>query len=113
MADDSNRFLFASLGDRPGSTARRVHIRRLYDILQLCILRNDVPRAKRAWSILARCKEIDWKDLWKCGLLLLGDVSAGVHGTDTSDGDARAAMSRIEYLRKMRMQHPGEVGGAP
>ncbi|EIM88087.1 uncharacterized protein STEHIDRAFT_130055 [Stereum hirsutum FP-91666 SS1] len=108
MADDSNNFLFASLGDKQGSTARKVHIRRLYDILQLCILRNDIPRAKRAWSILARCKEIDWKDLWKYGLLLLGDAQADVHNTGESNGNTRASESRIEYLRKMRMQHPSE-----
>lgn len=111
MADDSSNFLFASLDDKQALTARKVHIRRLYDIFQLCILRNDIPRAQRAWSILARCKEIDWKDLWKCGLLLLGDAQADVHNAG-GDGGVRAAKSRIEYLRKMRMQHPGEVGGA-
>ncbi|KIM91107.1 hypothetical protein PILCRDRAFT_59492 [Piloderma croceum F 1598] len=91
-------FLFASLGDKKPTTARKVHIRRLYDLLQLCLQRHDLPRARRAWAILARCKEVDWKTMWTTGVHLLGE------DTNTSESNA----SRLEFLRAMMLQHPEE-----
>jgi hypothetical protein len=92
-------FLFASLEDKKPITARKIHIRRLYDLLQLCLQRNDIPRAKRAWAILARCKEVDWKTMWTTGVHLLGD--------DTNSPEA--SQSRLEFLRAMMLQHSEEV----
>jgi RNA polymerase I-specific transcription initiation factor RRN11 len=92
-------FLFASLGDKKPTTARKVHIRRLYDLLQLCLQRDDLPRARRAWAILARCKEVDWKTMWTTGVHLLGE--------DTNTPESNAP--RLEFLRAMMLQHPEEV----
>ena len=92
-------FLFASLGDKKPITARTVHIRRLYDLLQLCIQRNDLSRAKRAWTILARCQEVDWKTMWTTGVYLLSD--------DTNSPEAN--LPRLEFLRAMMLQRPEEV----
>ncbi|KIK04643.1 hypothetical protein K443DRAFT_404091 [Laccaria amethystina LaAM-08-1] len=98
MSSDSvHVFLFSSLDSKNPLTARKVHIRRLYDILQLSLQRNDFLRAKRAWAILARCKEMNWKSMWTTGLELLGE---GV--------DSACTPRRLDYLRSMMLQHPDE-----
>jgi len=100
MSSDSvHVFLFSSLDSKNPLTSRKVHIRRLYDILQLSLQRNDFLRAKRAWAILSRCKEMNWKSMWTTGLELLGE---GV--------DSACTPRRLDYLRNMMLQHPDEVG---
>ncbi len=99
MSSDHLDFFFASLQSKQPRTARKVHIRRLYDILQLCIQRQDFTRARRAWAILARCKEIQWKFLWMTSLLLVGD---GLHDVDSSK-------DKVNYLRSLMLQHPDDV----
>ncbi|KAF9464352.1 hypothetical protein BDZ94DRAFT_1353808 [Collybia nuda] len=86
-------FLFASLDSHKPLTTRKVHIRRLYDVLQLAIHRNDLTRANRAWCILARCKEIHWMTLWTIGLHLLS--------TGVEEGDIK----QLGYLRTMMLRH--------
>lgn len=94
-----DRFLFASLNSQKPLTARKVHIRRLYDVLQLCIHRNDLTRAHRAWCILARCKELHWMSMWTTGLLLLGaDID-----------EENRTTNRIEYLRTMMLRQQHDV----
>src|SRR5271155_1968405 len=69
---DFDHFLFALPGaTRNTSNARKVHIRRLNDILQLCLQRNDALRSKRAWAILARCKEVSWMEMWTTAVHIL------------------------------------------
>ena len=99
MLFQEHTFLFASLGSRQPLTTRKVHIRRLYDILQLSIQRHDVQRAKRVWSILSRCKEINWLALWRTGLHILGEAH--------TDGDGMRIT--VDYLRSMMLQYPDDV----
>jgi len=101
MSSD-HRFLFASLDSRKPLTSRKVLIRRLYDVLQLSIHRNDLARARRAWCILARCKEVNWMAMWTTGLHLLG---ADLSGEDHSQ-------KRLEYLRTMMLRNPEDVSNA-
>jgi len=96
---EEHTFLFASLGSKQPCTSRKVHIRRLYDILQLCIHRQDFERAKRAWAVLARCKEFDWKSMWSTGLLLLGGIAS-----------RDSYKQELDYLRSMMLQQPDDVG---
>jgi RNA polymerase I-specific transcription initiation factor RRN11 len=95
---DEHIFLFASLGSKQPLTTRQVHIRRLYDLLQLCIQRHDYERAKRAWSILARCKEVEWKSLWPTALVIMSGNAASHETGQVAD-----------FLRTMMLQHPDEV----
>ncbi|TFK43690.1 hypothetical protein BDQ12DRAFT_718885 [Crucibulum laeve] len=99
MSSNNHNFLFASLDSKAPLTARKVHIRRLYDILQLCIQRKDPRRAKRAWAVLARCKEVRWSSMWKTGLLLLGE---------NIDDELPSAPRKVEYLRTMMLHHTDE-----
>ncbi|KAJ3551413.1 hypothetical protein NM688_g4720 [Phlebia brevispora] len=94
--DHSDLFIFAIPGGKRPTTARKTHICRLYDILQLCIQRNDLERARRAWSILVRCKEINWKLMWRMGLTILSE------GRDNSSAERDG--KHLEYLSTMMLQ---------
>ncbi|OCH92154.1 hypothetical protein OBBRIDRAFT_791531 [Obba rivulosa] len=97
MSADDHDFLFSPVNPKRPTTARKVHVRRLYDVFHLCLHRNDLARARRAWSILARCKEVDWKMMWTTGVLLLGENN----GTGPDE-------KRIEFVSAMLRQHPDE-----
>lgn len=94
MSSDSYKFLFAYPNAKQTLSARKVHIRRLYDILELSIHRNDLARAKKAWAILVRCKEVNWKTMWRTGALLVGK----------SEDPTMSARDRLEYLTTMMLQ---------
>lgn len=89
-------FLFASLSSKVPNTTRKFHIRQLFDVLQLSLHRGDIPRATRAWTILARCKEMNWMTLWSTALHILG----------TDEGPNSRTVS---FLRDMMLQYPVEV----
>ena len=95
-------FIYAFPGDedndKPPSTARLTHIRQLNDILHLCIEQRDVVRARRAWSILSRCKEFDWKYMWRTGLFMISP--------DTQEGTDDAC---LRYLSEMMLKYPDDV----
>lgn len=93
-----HNFIFASLDSKAPNTARKVHLRRLYDIFQVCVQRQDYARARRAWAVLARCKEFDWMPMWTTGLLLL-------RGSSPSE----IPLEKVEFLRTMMLQSTGEV----
>ncbi|KAF7301848.1 hypothetical protein MIND_00750700 [Mycena indigotica] len=80
------------------NAARKIHIRRLYDMMNIAIQRNDYVRANRAWSILARCPEVDWKALWTTGVYLVAE------GLD----DHEKLSSKIDFLRVMMLQRPSD-----
>ncbi|WVR08603.1 hypothetical protein IAU60_005658 [Kwoniella sp. DSM 27419] len=52
-------------------SVRRRWIQNLVNALHACLLRGDSVRANRAWAILVRCREVDWRSKWHWGLLLL------------------------------------------
>ena len=100
MSPDKYSFLFTYPDAKQTLSARRVHIRRLYDILELSIHRDDFLRARNAWSILVRCKEINWKIMWKTGASFVA----------TSDNDkSTATRNKVEYLTTMMLQFPEAV----
>lgn len=100
MPQSEHSPLFTSSNVPRPTTARKVHIRRLIDVLQLSLLRRDYDRARRAWAILIRCKEIDWKDMWKTAVALLADP-----GDDDQEENDR----RIAFLSIVVRQHPDDV----
>lgn len=67
-------FLFHSLDVGPRLSARKLHICRLYDVLELSLLRNELTRARKAWAILARCKEIHWTTMWTTAISFLHEM---------------------------------------
>lgn len=99
MSSADHVFLFASFDCKQPISARKVHLRRLYDILQLCIHRQDFERGKHVWAILVHCKEVDWKALWTIGLHIL-------RAHESIDGKMDVS---IEYLRTMMLQYPDDV----
>ncbi|KAI9466960.1 hypothetical protein BJY52DRAFT_1235513 [Lactarius psammicola] len=101
LHDYCSTFLFNSFDWKAPSTARKVHIRRVLDILHLSIQRRDLPRARKAFGLLSRCEEIEWTVIWKLALLLLADE------LPTPGGAPRTA-KQINFLRVMMLQHPEE-----
>ena len=100
-------FLFASPDRRaPSSSARRVHLRRLYDILHLSIQRGDLPLARSAFGLLARCQDVEWQDIWKFGLVLL---TANDEDTPTPGGSDVGTPKHIEFLQVMMLRYPEQV----
>ncbi|EJT98158.1 hypothetical protein DACRYDRAFT_83901 [Dacryopinax primogenitus] len=77
---------------RPHRSSREFHLSRTVDILHLSLQRGDIPRAQRAWAILVRCKEFDWRAQWRIGLAVL------------QGGEQR----RIDYLQKAFLACPDE-----
>jgi RNA polymerase I-specific transcription initiation factor RRN11 len=102
LHDYGSSFLFNSSDWKAPSTARKVHIRRLFDILHLSIQRRDLPHARKAFGLLSRCEEIEWTVIWKQALLLLADELP-------TSGDAPRTAKQIDFLRVMMLQHPEEV----
>lgn len=94
----NHQFLFSLLEDKPRLTSRRIHIRRLYDILHLSLQQQDMARARRAWAILARCNEVNWKNLWTLSVGLL----------DRHVNDVESTPTKVDYLKAMMLQHPDE-----
>lgn len=92
-------FLFQSLDAKTSLSCRKIHICRLYDILQLSLLRNDLPRARRAWAILARCKELNWMSLWSTAVRILGDETFDEHD----------ASRKVEFLHEMHGEYTEQV----
>ncbi|KAF9491360.1 hypothetical protein BDN71DRAFT_1421756, partial [Pleurotus eryngii] len=97
---DDHSFLFSDGVQVTASSARKVHIRRLHDLLHLLIQRRDNGRARRAWSILARCKEADWMVMWSTALLILSNESPS--------SNTRDELRSVEFLRIMMLQYPND-----
>jgi hypothetical protein len=100
-------FLFASPDGRGSSSARRVHLRRLYDILHLSIQRGDLLLAQKSFAILSRCEDVEWAAIWKFGLIILA-------AADQPPGDVNMLLGtpnqkHFEFLRVMMLRHPEEV----
>jgi hypothetical protein len=112
-------FLFASPdGRRSSSSARRVHLRRLYDILHLSIQRGDLLLAQRSFAILARCEDVEWAAIWKFGLIVLAAADHHHHHHHSADrqqpgnDDDRPQLGtpkHVEFLRIMMLRLPEEV----
>ncbi|KAG1783097.1 hypothetical protein EV702DRAFT_1176349 [Suillus placidus] len=92
-------FLFAFSNEKKMPNARQIQLQRLYDIVNLSVQRGDLPRARRAWSILARCKEINWKAMWRLGITLLENDVRGI---------MESSPHKIDFLRTMLLQLPEE-----
>ncbi|QRW19307.1 RNA polymerase I specific initiation factor [Rhizoctonia solani] len=82
----------------PSTNSRKQHIRFTYDLLHVCLQRGDLVRARRAWAILVKCSEIDWRTLWTVGLALIPGREGGKGGRSTRD--------HVNYLKRVKLQIP-------
>ncbi|KAF7352610.1 RNA polymerase I-specific transcription initiation factor rrn11 [Mycena venus] len=88
-------FVFTPTADaKDPRSARKIHIRRLYDVMHLCIQRNDFERATRAWTILAHCQEVNWRTMWSTSVHIL------------SAKNLKDPEQTVAFLRLMMLQHP-------
>ncbi|EGG09843.1 uncharacterized protein MELLADRAFT_95360 [Melampsora larici-populina 98AG31] len=85
---------------------RKLHLRRLFDLLHLCLLRHDYDRANRIWRVLIRCRELDFGQLWHLGLRILFSSSRQV---DTDEDDRTSKLeSSLKYLKACQSIDPQE-----
>ncbi|KAG8760262.1 hypothetical protein FRC14_003560 [Serendipita sp. 396] len=99
MASD---FLFDSFSSKAPQTARKRHLKTLYDLMHVSILRQDLQRASAAWAILIRCPDFDTRRLWRIGLGFL------LHqwGPDGTNGERP-----IDFLKTVMLQEKNNKHG--
>jgi len=93
-----------------GSSARKAHFRRLYDIWQLSVQRasgssssdaRSMQQARRAYSLLVRFPEFEWATNWRTGIAMVCDVDAQIrylrecHAVHSRPATARAATREV------------------
>ncbi|WWC98638.1 hypothetical protein V866_005531 [Kwoniella sp. B9012] len=78
---------------------RKRWIQNLIDLLHFSLLKGDIERAKRAWSILVRCREINWKSRWYWGLLILSSSSSTSNDGFESQSQGREVERWLNGLR--------------
>lgn len=88
-----------------GSSARKAHFRRLYDIWQLSVQRGSgssdarsMQQARRAYSLLVRFPEFEWATNWRTGIAM---VSAADH----DENQDALVDAQIRYLRECHAVH--------
>lgn len=103
----------------PRTSVRLAYIQNVTDLLHVCLTRNEIERAKRAWRILVsspkpnlprpcisdqvqiQCREVDWKSRWYWALHILNAEaalpSADAQGMDQGGRDAE------KWLRQLRV----------
>ncbi|KAF9779453.1 hypothetical protein BJ322DRAFT_1087533 [Thelephora terrestris] len=96
--DRNHQFLFSLLDIRGIDSARKLTIRRVYDVCMHSLCLGDVNRARKAFGILLRCKEFDWKASWALAVYMLN-----AHDPDRDD---TFFLSQVEQLRLLMLQDP-------
>lgn len=100
-------------------STRKAHFRRLYDIYNIALQRNDLHQARRAYAILVRCKEFDWAANWRSGLEMV-NLRDNEEEEDSIDQQAdltvnlqerirlkekRLLLLKVDYLRECHIIH--------
>jgi len=98
----ATEFLFDSFDSKPARNPRKKHLKTVYDLMHLSILRRDFPRAKRAWSILIRCPEFNANKHWKLGLGM-------ILGWDNTEDDRQ---QQLEFLKATMLRENRRVSGS-
>jgi len=89
---------------RVDTSTRGRHLRLLNDVLHLSIQRRQWDRAARAWSILARCPEVDWMGMCRIGLLILSQNEKSGGSIDPTEDTSETSRKRIDFVRAVIMK---------
>lgn len=98
LPDRNHQFLFSLPNLRGVGSARKVTIRRVYDVCMHSLCLGDVERARKAFGILLRCKEFDWKASWSLAIYMLN-----AHDLERDDA---FFLNQVEQLRSLMLQDP-------
>ncbi|WRT70617.1 uncharacterized protein IL334_007615 [Kwoniella shivajii] len=82
------------------ASIRKRWIQNIIDLLHSCLLKGDIERAKRAWAILVRCREVNWKSRWYWGLLILSSTN-----DDSSYRNETGSGSRFDQSQRSTFSH--------
>ena len=99
--DRNHQFLFSLLNLRGADSARKITIRRVYDVCMHSLCLGDVDRARKAFGILLRCKEFDWKASWSLAIYMLNAYDP--------ERDNAFFLGQVEQLRSLMLQDPTRV----
>jgi len=99
--DRNHRFLFSLPNLTNVDSARKLTIRRLYDVCMHSLCLGDTYRARKAFGILLRCKEFDWKASWSLAIYMLN-----AHDPKRDDD---FFLGQVERLRSLMLQDPTRV----
>lgn len=106
-----------ALGIVPTQSTRKSHFRRLYDIYNVALQRGSLEQAKKAYSLVVRCREIDWAANWRSGLEMvelpassledslddIGDLDSA--GQAEANKQRRLLLLKVDYLRECHAVH--------
>lgn len=101
LPDRNHQFLFSLLNFKSADSARKITIRRVYDVCMHSLCLGDVRRARKAFGILLRCREFDWKASWSLAIYMLN-----AHDPERDDS---FFLSQVERLRSLMLQDPSLV----
>lgn len=79
---------------RPNSH-RQLHLQNVLALLHLSLLRQDYPRARRAWKILATCREAGWEGIYR----FEGALRRGLD-EEEEEGEGKEREEWLEGLRR-------------
>lgn len=88
----------------PATSHRQRHVRNLYSILHLSLLRQDHVRANKAWNILIGCREFNWEHVWKLhsGLQVVVDSQQEPAGDGPTSQTQQAVANRhADYVESL------------
>jgi hypothetical protein len=108
-----------ALGIIPTQSTRKSHFRRLYDIYHVALQRGSFEQAKKAYSLLVRCREFDWAANWRSGLEMVDLPAASLEDSLDDPGDStldptgqaqahrqrRLLLVKVDYLRECHTVH--------
>ncbi|EIW69960.1 hypothetical protein TREMEDRAFT_17734, partial [Tremella mesenterica DSM 1558] len=84
---------------------RAIYLHNLSSLFHACLVRGDLDRARRAWSILVQCREVDWKTRSYWGLEVLQAVpSIPIRQSQFTD-DNREAERWLRTLQLSAKDH--------
>lgn len=98
LLDRNHEFLFSLISFKKADSARLLTIRRLYDVCMYSLYTKDIEQARKAFGILLRCKEFNWKTSWSLAIYMLNPF-------DSDRGDS-FFLGQVEHLRSLMLQAP-------
>jgi hypothetical protein len=87
-------------------STRKAHFRRLYDVYHLALQKDNPIQARRAYSLLVRCREFDWAANWRSGLEMVHLSDEDEYNDDNElQRQKRLLQLKVDYLRECHIVH--------
>lgn len=97
-----------------GPSHRSLHIRKTFDLFNICLARKDAMRSLRALRVLLYSHEWRPEDLWRYALevaTMWGNNNDSAQTRITRQQEAESARRRLAFLRSVSARRGGIVRG--